>query len=152
MITNKLIDLPNLTEYDELIKEYIKNHISDTILYNTCEYWKSQTTFIPADKQIIVYTDAEADIVTTNYSGDEVLVDDDSTSVIDTTLSAPMMKIGDGKTKLSELPFVNEVTLRVLNGHRLNTTMHTTQEEKAKWNTAVTMDVEGDCLIVKFVD
>lgn len=130
MIDNRLIDITNLAEYDLLLKEYIQSHISDITLYNTSDYWESCVEFIPKEGQIIVYSDA------LSFGGK----------------SYPMLKVGDGKAYLIDLPFMNEATLKNLKNHLENNTIHITQSEREKWNTAVTTTTTDEQLIFNYVN
>lgn len=58
-----------------------------TIKSDTEENWNKAINFIPKENEVIIYTD--------NYP--------------------PLMKIGDGKTKLLDLPYIGEYTLTAQN-------------------------------------
>ena len=58
-----------------------------TIKSDTTENWNKAINFIPKENEVIIYTD--------KYP--------------------PLMKIGDGKTKLLDLPYIGEYTLTAQN-------------------------------------
>lgn len=129
LMVDKLINIDKLAEYDLLLKQYIQKNISDTILRNTCDYWNSHRDFIPKDKQIVIYTDAIF------YSGNYY----------------SMIKIGDGNAYLIDIPFINEATLKKLSDHCNDEIIHITQDEREKWNKAVTISTKGERLIFNYV-
>lgn len=58
-----------------------------TIKSDTTENWSKAINFIPKKNEVILYIDK----------------------------NPPLMKIGDGKTKLMNLPYIGEYTLKALN-------------------------------------
>ena len=97
---------------------------------DTTANWNTQTGFIPLLGEVIVYMDHRTD-----GNGGKI----------------PGIKIGDGKTVLASLPFIDEGmdasgALEQLQAHLNNTDVHITAEDRANWNSKVGCDVVDDVL------
>ena len=89
------------------------------VLSDTFEHWAAKTNLVSQAGVIYVYTDYQA------YD-----------SGTGTTVSYPGVKIGNGRTKLNALPFINAPDPRLLN-HIANTSIHVTSQDRQNWNGAV---------------
>ena len=101
---------------------------------DTTANWSAKLSFIPLVGEIIIYTDR---YVTTNDSGEDVYV--------------PGIKIGDGLAYCVDLPFVDsaqtEAIMQTISSHIEDPAIHTSAEEKEKWDQKVTCDVSGETLL-----
>lgn len=103
------------------------------IQYHTTEYWNHKRGYIPAEGEIIIYSD---------YS--TTLVDGVPTPL-------PAMKIGSGNAFVQDLAFVTgSENLEVLE-HINNTIIHITEFERRKWNEKLNVndsqEVIGETLV-----
>ena len=89
------------------------------VLTNTMAGWSAQRDLVSKKDVFYVYSDYQA---INNGSGSVVVF--------------PGLKVGDGHTKLNQLPFMNSPDPRLLN-HIANNIIHVTSEERTKWNKAV---------------
>lgn len=89
--------------------------------------WQIQTSLVSEKNVIYVYTDHQ-----TNANGIDV----------------PGIKIGDGQAYVVDLPFLDSLYIDHIN----NTDIHITQEERVKWNSAITCDLKDmDNLVLSHV-
>ena len=96
--------------------------INDRVLSGTTEYWNSRGSYIPNEGVIIVYTDYQ----TVTEGG--------------TTKYYPEIKIGTGNGYLSDLAFIGEYERDILLSHVLNTDIHITPDERARWNNKINVN------------
>lgn len=92
------------------------------VRYNTTAYWDEHGDYLPAAGEIIIYSD---------YHKYE---EDGETKYI------PGMKIGTGNGYLADLAFFADENSSILIEHITNTIIHTTAEEKARWNNKLNID------------
>ena len=101
--------------------------------YGTSAYWATQTSYIPSEGEIIIYSDRGT--VTEN----------------NTTVNVPGVKIGDGLAYVVDLPFVGEDQVRALTAiiqmHTSNSDIHVTSEDKAFWNNKLNYSLSGENLV-----
>ena len=83
------------------------------VFYGTTEYWNKQPQFIPRKGCIYIYSDH-----TTDTSGTYL----------------PGMKIGDGKSYLIDMPFMDKLYAE----HIANDIIHVSPEDRIFWNNKVT--------------
>ena len=88
------------------------------VLFNTYNYWTGLGGTVSEPGVIYVYLD---------YHN----IDTGGSNLV-----YPGVKIGDGATTLSSLPFINPIDPRVLT-HISNSTIHITRSERNTWNAAV---------------
>ena len=83
---------------------------------DTTENWLANSTFIPLDGEIIIYTDYSSKVV----NGQRVNI--------------PAIKIGDGSTYGVDLPFVNDQVRDLIMAHINDESVHASPLEKLFWN------------------
>ena len=110
-------------ELAELIRS-IDSGGGGNILYNTKEYWSTQTSFIPDAGTLVIYS---------NYA------------VIDGE-DIPAFKVGDGLAYVVDLPFSNDDLRAVLTAHIQNMNIHLSEEDRSKLDKSIsaTVEAEGD--------
>ena len=86
------------------------------ILSGTTAYWNEQVGFIPADGQIIVYSDYK----TTVKDGQ--------------TVNVPGVKIGTGNGYVQDIVFLDQADSDALLAHVANENIHITTAERENWN------------------
>jgi hypothetical protein len=86
------------------------------IISNTTENWNAQPPFLPNAGDILIYTD--------KY-------------ISKTGKPIPGLKIGDGNSYSTDLPFVGEDTMELLEAHINDREIHITDEEKNFWNDKI---------------
>ena len=96
------------------------------IRYDTVAGWESDLSYIPAEGEIIIYTDY---------------------SVVD-GVNVPAIKIGDGLAYAADLPFVDDASRDLLMDHINNLQIHITAEERAFWNNKVRCFMDEDDTVV----
>lgn len=126
--------------YDQRNQRWIRigGQTSDTaqIHYSTTQNWNLNTELISKQNHMYVYTDYK---VITDDVGNKTYV--------------PALKIGDGSTRVIDLPFVcayDQQTAENLEDHINNMTVHITQAERDFWNNKVSVyksNVQDDVLI-----
>ena len=114
---NELNDKPSLNGIT--IEGRGTNESYGIVLSDNFENWSSKTSLISQAGVIYVYTDYQA-------------YDSGSGTIV----SYPGVKIGNGRTKLSALPFINAPDPRLLN-HIANNSIHVTSQDRQNWNGAV---------------
>lgn len=105
------------------------------IHYDTTEGWNDLGDFVTSEGHIYIYDDYE-----TIDNGDG------------TVTYVPALKVGDGVSYLSDLPFTTNGSSRVLTEHINNETIHVTAADKAKWNqnVSISYDAEDENLILSW--
>lgn len=100
------------------------------ICYGTTQHWASQTGFIPAAGQIVIYTD-------------KAVIEDD----FGETKVVPGIKIGDGLAYCVDLPFlgdeVSEQLLQEIRMHLQNSEIHVSSSDRLRWDNKVAVRVVG---------
>lgn len=86
------------------------------IQYNTTQYWNTQIDYIPTAGQIIIYSDKYLTEYNTN---------------------TPAIKIGDGTTFVTDLPFLTDIFSNQLNSHINNNNIHVSIAQKAFWDNKI---------------
>lgn len=86
------------------------------VLYDTKANWNSNSSYIPPEGAIIIYSD---------YATDS------------NNINIPNIKIGDGLAYLIDLPYVSDDLRNEVLSHVSNTTIHITAEERSAWNNKV---------------
>ena len=108
------------------------NLVSKSLSGSTA-YWNAQTGFIPAEGQIIVYTDYK----TTTVSGQ--------------TVNVPGVKVGTGNGYVQDLVFLGQADSDALLAHMADSDIHITASERQGWNNKLnvtdTQEVVGETLI-----
>lgn len=121
-ISRKVIDHSKLSNLDYLTS----GHTGFAgIEFGTTDYWNSQTTYIPPQGMIVVYSD---------YAKDEQGKD------------IPCFKIGSGNDYLIDLPFIAENINEILEEHVNNRVIHITEEERTFWNKKINVRVNEEVL------
>lgn len=137
METSMLIEA--VTDYERLDNkpsingvELIGNKTSDDlglankIRYDTVEGWAHDLDYIPAEGEIIIYT---------NYT-------------VQDGVNIPAIKVGDGLAYAADLPFVDDGVRDALLEHISNLEIHITAEERAFWNNKVRCFMDDDDTVV----
>lgn len=88
----------------------------------TVQEWAQQTGYVPANEEIIIYT---------NY---ESVVENNETVLV------PNIKIGDGSTYVQDLPFIDKVLRQTLIDHVNDTAAHVTAADKLFWNNKLNVN------------
>ena len=105
------LDKHGLALYDELLKRYINKEAK--IYYDTTENWDEKPDLITESGCIYIYSDWGRDPVGRLIAG---------------------FKVGDGETRLLDLPFTDQMYADHIN----DTVAHITQQERTDWNNKVT--------------
>lgn len=92
----------------------------------TTAEWNAQTLLVAKKDAIYVYTDHGT------VDGEPI----------------PAIKVGDGTSYLIDMPFVDEDTAARLTDHIENTVRHITESERQFWNSKVSVDLDGEILIL----
>lgn len=92
------------------------------LLYDTTAHWDAATGFIPAEGQLVVYSD--------HYT----IVRDGH------TLYVPGFKVGTGNGYIQDLVFVGDKTVQDLAQHIADGTVHVTASERLLWNSKLNID------------
>ena len=111
-------EIVTLEDDDQVLDVELENYNvpvqEDVIHAGTTAYWDAQSSLVAEAGHIYAYTDYA------NIEGND----------------SPGIKVGDGVTFLSELPFVSGDTT-VLDAHIADTVIHVTAAEKESWNNKV---------------
>lgn len=99
------------------------------LLVDTTENWNLQTTFVPDEGMIIVYTDHER-------------IEDQSGNVT----FVPGLKIGDGNAYVVDLPFIDDSTTDQLLEHINDQAAHVSQQDRDFWNNKLNYNLSGETL------
>lgn len=104
----------------------------------TTAYWNSQIGFIPADGEIIIYTDYQTITKISPVTGEEI------------TMPVPGIKIGTGNAYVQDLAFVDEWERDLIYDHIHNTDVHVSPEDKQRWNNKLNCEdqITGETLIL----
>lgn len=101
------------------------------ICYGTTAHWASQTGFIPAAGQIVIYTDKT---VTEDEEGNQTVI--------------PGIKIGDGMAYCVDLPFVGDDSaaeiLDEIKAHLRNSDIHVSSADRLRWDNKVSVRLSED--------
>lgn len=100
------------------LEEDIKGNAK--VFYNTTDYWNNHKSFIPPVGSIVIYSD--------HGFADEKPV--------------PAFKVGDGNAYLIDIPFSGEDIRRILEAHIIDTSIHLSEDDRAKLNESVTCNTE----------
>lgn len=104
---------------------------SASIENHTTEYWNNHSDVISGNHTFYVYSDGYTYTTTQiNGQGEEVQV----------TKTIPKIKVGDGTSYVSDLPFLDDDIRLALLQHINNTNAHVTSEQKTFWNEKLNID------------
>ena len=92
-----------------------------TAYYDTTANWNAQLQLIAEKAAFYVYSDKST--ITDEHGR---------------TKFVPGLKVGDGTSYLIDMPFVGDEEIKALATHINDPDMHTTSEEKERWNNKVT--------------
>lgn len=123
---NKLVNKPSINNV-ELFgnKTAVELGLAYKIKYDTTEAWAQNLEYIPAEGELIIYTDySEVDGV-----------------------KIPAIKVGDGLAYAADLPFVSDGIRDELLDHITDTARHITADERAFWNSKVRCYLDGDVIV-----
>lgn len=116
-MSKQFLDLSGLTQYDELLKQYIDEN-SGKVRYNTTAYWDAQITTPSEEGVIYIYSDYQTD-----GEGNAI----------------PGLKVGDGNVFIPDLQFVDYKYSQ----HLADTVSHITAAERTAWNNKVRVYVDS---------
>lgn len=100
---------------------------------DTSGNWSLHGDFVPLKGEICIYTDAVSK-----------QVDDGNGNML--TIYEPRIKIGDGVTPISQIPYVTQDLEERLQEHIDDAVRHITQIERIKWNSKLDSEVESTTL------
>lgn len=92
--------------------------------------WNKAIGFIPLAGEVIVYTD---------YKQIEKEIDGELTSIF-----IPGVKVGDGKTYVQDLPFVDTELRDTIMNHINSQDIHVSLQEKLFWNNKLNVDDDSE--------
>ena len=92
----------------------------------TTANWNAARGFIPLDGELIVYTNYKT--IQKEINGELQIVD------------VPGVKIGDGRTYVQDLPFVDEELRSRIMAHINNPDVHVSTQEKLFWSNKLNVD------------
>jgi len=127
-------------EYDWSVREWlpskdIRSGGGATIVSKTTAEWNADPDYVPADGEIVVYSDRK-----------QTVIDGE-------TINVPAIKIGNGVDSIRLLAFVNDGSAEIeLQHHIEDTSIHTNTDEKNFWNNKVSIDyseLNSEMLIFK---
>ena len=93
---------------------------------DSTQHWNEARGFIPLEGEIIIYND---------YKVMDKVIDGESRRV-----QIPGIKIGDGRTYVQDLPFIDEELRDKIMMHINNPNIHVTLQEKLFWNNKLNVD------------
>lgn len=96
----------------------------------TTAYWNAQVGLIPADGDIIIYTDYETITKTSPVSGTQITED------------VPGIKVGTGNAYVQDLAFVGEKERDILLSHVQDSDIHVTTQDKERWDNKLNCSEE----------
>lgn len=99
---------------------------------DSTQHWNEARGFIPLEGEIIIYND---------YKVIDKVVDGEERRV-----NVPGMKIGDGRTYVQDLPFIDEELRDKLLTHIENPNIHVTLQEKLFWNNKLNVDDNAELI------
>ena len=113
----------------------IKNITEKNLIYqsNTTEEWNKKPSFISEKNILYVYMDYKI----VEKDGEEIFI--------------PGLKLGDGKSYLIDLPFLNNIDSDIdqrLQDHINNNIIHISAEERAFWNNKLNYQLQNENLIL----
>lgn len=104
------------------------------ISHKTTAEWNSDTSYIPALGEIVVYSDQDSYIDATTGE----------------TINVPNIKIGDGRAYCVDLPFIHQAEVnrifQQLNNHINNTSVHVSAADRAFWDNKLNYNIDGELL------
>ena len=117
------LELEGLKKYDALLKKHIP-------IFITAEDFKLEDVkkTVPPRGQIVIFTDLYK---RTNSEGVEI--------------TSAGIKVGDGNTKIEQLPFIDWFYLDHINDKNI----HVTKEQKTFWDNKITCKVDDETLNLK---
>ena len=89
---------------------------------HTTEYWNNATGYIPANGEIVIYSDYKQ-----IESGGE-------------TVYVPGIKIGSGNGYVQDLAFLGEADSRALLNHIMDINIHVSASNREKWDGKLNVD------------
>ena len=119
------LELEGLKTYDKLLKK----HIPIFVTPDKVEIMKS---IEPELGQIVIFTDLRS-IEITNSDGSK------------STITSAGIKVGDGDTKIEQLPFIDWFYWDHINDPYI----HITEDERKFWNNKITCKVDDETLNLK---
>lgn len=127
--TIDMTQLTTLEEYQMLAEQskiYTDRAVAGAgkVQTNTTEYWNAQTSYIPPEGAIIVYSDYAQETV----EGD--------------TVNVPNFKFGDGKAYVVDLPFVSADLRATVEEHINNRSIHLSEADRDKLDESVSASVK----------
>lgn len=104
----------------------------------TTAYWNSQIGFIPADGEIIIYTDYQTITKISPITGEEI------------TMPVPAIKIGTGNAYVQDLAFVDEWERDLLLSHIQDMQIHVSPQDRQRWDNKLNCEnqITGETLIL----
>ena len=93
---------------------------------DTTANWNNARGFIPLAGEIIIYND---------YKTIQKEIDEEMKTIL-----IPGIKIGDGKTYVQDLPFIDEELRDRILAHINNNDVHVTVMDKLKWDNKLNVD------------
>ena len=112
----------------------IKKETEKNLVYqsNTTEDWNERLGFISEKNVLYIYTDYRV----IEKDGEEILL--------------PGLKVGDGKSYLIDLPFLNSTSDidQVMIDHINNNVIHISAEERAFWNNKLNYQLQDEILVL----
>ena len=111
----------------------IKKETEKNLVYqsNTTEDWNERLGFISEKNVLYIYTDYRI----IEKDGEEILL--------------PGLKVGDGKSYLIDLPFLNSTSDidQVMIDHINNSVIHISAKERAFWNNKLNYQLQDEILV-----
>lgn len=93
---------------------------------DTTANWNNARGFIPLAGEVIIYND---------YKTIQKEIDEEMKTIL-----IPGIKIGDGKTYVQDLPFIDEELRDRILAHINNNDVHVTVMDKLKWDNKLNVD------------
>lgn len=116
----------------------IQNISKDKLIYysKTKEQWNINSQLLSKKDVLYIYTNYKK--IKKQGEQDQIII--------------PGLKVGDGKSYLIDLPFINDVSNsdfeNILLQHINNKTIHVTQEEKIFWNNKLNLFLQEENLVL----
>lgn len=116
----------------------IQNISKDKLIYysKTKEQWNINPQLLSKKDVLYIYTNYKK--IKKQGEQDQIII--------------PGLKVGDGKSYLIDLPFINDVSNsdfeNILLQHINNKTIHVTQEEKIFWNNKLNLFLQEENLVL----
>lgn len=116
----------DLVKYNnETVQSYLEK-VSNLVSSGSRQYWSNNPTYVPKLNELIIYQDGE-------------VVQEGSVSV-----KIPWLKVGDGTSIVSALPFIG---VSALSQHINNAEIHVSSSDRSSWDNKVSMEVNGETLV-----